>query len=278
MCAVEGKHKDRDISLPIYRQSIKNNIEQDLVNDDNVLALYYGGSIATDSTDLYSDIDLRIVVKDEKYEEYRLKKKQRAKNWGKVLFYEDFPWASHSVAHFDGFIKVDSFYYTMKDIQPSVWMKNIKIVKDRTEMIEEILEKSLKLDYQPTVEEFELWRSKFFAHAHEVYRGIKRKEFYYALNYLDALRLAIVKGWSMDAGIQPNNPGYWAKIEGDRSNLATWQLSLLKTWSSGRDPNEIQQTLEKMIPEFIKIHRRLCRKLDVEENAEWVSKILHQVI
>jgi hypothetical protein len=278
MCAVEGKHKDRDINLPIYRQSIKNNIEQDLVNDDNVLALYYGGSIASDTTDLYSDIDLRIVVKDEKYEEYRLNKKERAKIWGEILFYEDFPWASHSVAHYEGFIKVDSFYYKMKDIQPSVWMKNIKIVKDQTGLMREVQAKSMSLDYQPTLEEFELWRSKFFAHTHEVYRGIKRNEFYYALNYLDALRLSIVKGWSMDAGIQPNNPGYWAKIEGDRSNLAIWQLSLLETWNCEREPNEIQQTLEKMILEFIKIHRSLCRKLDVEEKPEWVSKIFQQVI
>jgi hypothetical protein len=63
-----------------------------------------------------SDID----VKDEVYEEYRLDKKLRSKNWGKVLFFEDFPWSTYSIAHYDTFIKVDTFYYKVKDIQPSV--------------------------------------------------------------------------------------------------------------------------------------------------------------
>lgn len=47
-----------------------NAIERDLINDDNVLALFYGGSIGSENTDLYSDIDLRVVVKPEKIEGY----------------------------------------------------------------------------------------------------------------------------------------------------------------------------------------------------------------
>src|SRR5690625_2291598 len=100
------------------------NIEQDLSNDDQVLAVYYGGSIGNRNTDLYSDIDLRIVVNDDHFEEYRINKKQRAKKWGNVLFFEDFPWSTYSIAHYDTFIKVDTFYYRMKDIQPSIWLQN----------------------------------------------------------------------------------------------------------------------------------------------------------
>ncbi|WP_367802182.1 nucleotidyltransferase domain-containing protein [Brevibacillus laterosporus] len=47
-----------------------NRIEQDLLKDSNILSVFYGGSIGNQNTDLYSDIDLRIVVKDEFYEEY----------------------------------------------------------------------------------------------------------------------------------------------------------------------------------------------------------------
>lgn len=95
-------------------------MSQDLINDENVLSVFYGGSIGNGNTDIYSDIDLRIVVKDEEFERYRKNKKERAKNWGEVLYFEDFPWATHGVAHYDTFIKVDTFYYKTVDIQPSI--------------------------------------------------------------------------------------------------------------------------------------------------------------
>ncbi|OZM57993.1 hypothetical protein CIB95_04215 [Lottiidibacillus patelloidae] len=275
---LENKHKERDINLPRYRQSLINAIEKDLLNDENIIAIYYGGSIGNGDTDLYSDIDLRIVVIKENFEEYRLNKKNRAKRWGNVLYYEDYHWASHSVAHFEGFIKVDSFYYTMNDLQPSIWLQNIKIVHDPKGIMKSILDKSKRLSYQPTIEEFESWQSKFFAHAHEVYRGVMRGELFYALNYLDALRLAIVKGWYMELGIQPNNPGYWAKIEGVRSPLEDWQLSLLEDWYSEKKPSAILDVIKKMLPEFRKTNKRLCKKLKAEENTELIDKIFNLIL
>lgn len=142
---LDNKHRDRDLKIPKYRQTMLKEIEQDLLKDENVLAVFCGGSIGNRNTDLYSDIDLRIVVKEEVFEEYRLNKRERAKNWGKVLFFEDFPWATYSVAHYDNFIKVDTFYYRKEDIQPSVWLQNIRIVFDTTGFMEEILKKSMKL-------------------------------------------------------------------------------------------------------------------------------------
>lgn len=144
------------------------------------------------NTDLFSDIDLRVVVKDEAYEEYRSKKKERAKNWGNVLFFEDFPWATYSVAHFDSFIKVDTFYYKVKDLKPSIWLQNIKIVLDRTGLLNDVLEKSMNLSYVPSVQEVEMWRTKSFAYLHEAYRRVMRNEIYYALHCLDSLRLSMV--------------------------------------------------------------------------------------
>lgn len=123
----ETNHRSRDLEIPQHRQSLITAIESDLVKDSNVLAVYYGGSVGSRSTDLYSDIDLRIVVKDEVFEEYRLNKKKRAKNWGEVLFFEDLPRATHSVAHYKGFIKVDSFYYKMKNIRHLYGFKILKL-------------------------------------------------------------------------------------------------------------------------------------------------------
>nr|WP_246596169.1 nucleotidyltransferase domain-containing protein [Bacillus alkalicola] len=253
-------------------------IEQDLLKDENVLAVFYGGSIGNRNTDLYSDIDLRIVVKDEVFEEYRLNKRERAKNWGKVLFFEDFPWGTYSVAHYDNFIKVDTFYYRKEDIQPSVWLQNISIVLDTTGFMEELLKKSMNLFFRPNVQEVEMWRTKFFAYVHEAYRRVNRKEMYYALNCLDNLRMSMAMAWYMDKGLQPNAFGDWAKYEGERSELDNWQLALLADWHSSREPNDLMDVLKKIIPEFKKTHKSLCEKVEIEEEPEWVDEILGMVL
>lgn len=275
---LDNKHRDRDLKIPKYRQTMLKEIEQDLLKDENVLAVFYGGSIGNRNTDLYSDIDLRIVVKDEMFEEYRLNKRERAKNWGKVLFFEDFPWATYIVAHYDNFIKVDTFYYRKEDIQPSVWLQNISIVFDTTGFMEEILKKSMNLFFRPTVQEVEIWRTKFFAYVHEAYRRVNRKEMYYALNCLDNLRVSMAMAWYMDKGLQPNAFGDWAKYEGEISELDNWQLALLADWHSSREPNDLMDVVKKIIPEFKKTHKSLCEKVEIEEEPEWVDEILGMVL
>jgi hypothetical protein len=142
----------------------------------------------------------------------------------------------------------------------------------------EVLNKSMKLSYTPSLQELEIWRTKFFAYIHETYRRVNRKEMYYALNCLDNLRMSMATAWYMDKGIQPNSFGDWAKIEGERSELDSWQLSLLADWHSNREPNEIMDVIKKIVPEFKKTHKRLCDKLCIEENPEWVDEILGMVI
>ena len=273
----ETKHSKRDKEIPKHRQNLLDAIEQDLLNDENILAVFYGGSIGNQNSDLFSDIDLRVVVKDEVYEEYRLNKKQRAMNWGKVLFFEDLPWTSHSVAHFDTFVKVDTFYYRKEDIQPSVWLKNIKIIHDTSELVNEVQKKSMSLSYKPQAQDIEMWRNKFFAYIHEAYRRAMRNEIYYALHCIDNLRLSMTTAWYMEEGIQPNTFGDWSKLEGERSCLSGWQLSLLASWHCNRDPKEILSVIKSIIPEFVNVHKSLCRKYDIEENPGWVNEILDMV-
>ncbi|WP_421385152.1 aminoglycoside 6-adenylyltransferase [Bacillus salacetis] len=264
--------------MPKVRQRIKETIERDLIHDENVISVFYGGSIGSRSTDLYSDIDLRIVVRDEAFEDYRLNKRERAQHWGKVMFYEDFPWASHSVAHYENFIKVDSFYYTKKDILPSVWLKEIEVVYDRDLFMQGIQKKSQELIYEPTFAEFEIWRNKFFAYSHEVYRGVKRGEFFYAMSSLDTIRLFLTTGWFMEAGVQPNNPGYWAKLGGDRSRLKGWQESFLERTLCRNDEKSIMESMSIMVPEFRRIHKVLCEKFGIEEDRCQVNKIFSMIL
>lgn len=274
---MESKHKERDLKIPEQRQKLLMKIEEDLIADENVLAVFYGGSIGNRNTDLYSDIDLRIVVKDAVFKKYKCDKRKRAENWGRVLFFEDLSQAPFCIAHYDSFVKVDAFYYMTKDIQPSVWLQNINIVHDTTGLMREVLKQSATLSYFPNAEEIQFWRSKFFAHLHEAYRRAMRKEYYYALHCVDSLRLLIIEGWYMEMGIQPNVFGDWAKLEGERSKLKGWQLSLLNEWHCSRQPADIFKVMNAVASEFVSVHRDLCEKVGVDENPEWVKEILGMV-
>ncbi|MBN8202996.1 aminoglycoside 6-adenylyltransferase [Bacillus sp. NTK034] len=272
-----AKYKGRDSELPRHRERIMHSIEKDLIHDQNVLSVFYGGSIGENSADLFSDIDLRIVVHDKVFEEYRLNKKVRAKKWGNVLFFEDNPRSSYTVAHYTNFIKVDAFYYRSQQLQPSVWLQNIKIVHDTDRLMLTLSEKSKVLTYQPTLEEVESWRNKFFAYIHEIYRRVSRGEIYYALHCLDNLRLSMITAWHMEAGLQPNTFGDWAKLQGPRSKLETWQLKLLEEWFSSAEHSEIMKVMTSIFPEFKRVHACLCHKVGLEENEDWVDKVLEMV-
>ena len=105
-----------------------------------------------------------------------------------------------------------------------------------------------------------------------------RGEIYYALNCLDKLRFFMATAWYMEAGIQPNALGDWAKIEGDRSQLQDWQSNQLAEWNSRRDPRDIMKVVAVMIPEFRRVHKSLCEKVGLAENPEWVEEIISKVL
>lgn len=276
--ALRNFYKKRDEELPLQRKKLMRTLEQDLVADKNVLAVFYGGSIGKENTDLYSDIDLRIVVRDDVFEKFRENKKKRAANWGEVLFYEDFPWTNYSIAHYDSFIKVDSFYYKKNDLHPSIWMQHLKIVYDPEGHINSIRQQSLQLSYSPTIEEVEIWRTKFFAYVHEFYRRIMRSELSYAKQCLENMIYSMVSGWYINAGLQPNTFGDWSKIEGKSSPLAVWQHMLLSEWHYKSNGEEMLRILRKILPQFQKLHKELCEIVEITYEQKWEDEILKKVL
>ncbi|GAA0466016.1 aminoglycoside 6-adenylyltransferase [Alkalibacillus silvisoli] len=274
-----SRHKDRDLELPGYQKVLKEAIEQDLLKGENVLGVFYGGSIGNENTDLYSDLDLRIVVSPEHFFEFVSNKKNRPKNWGNVLFYEDpGPNLPFTVAHFDCFVKVDIFYFEPEQLKPSVWLQNIHIAYDPNGILAEVLDESLKIVYKPSIEEVEDWRNKFLAHFHESYRRVMRGEYYYALNCIDSMRHMVVSGWYMKQGIQPNTIGDWSKYEGERSELDSWQQSLLEGWECGRSKKEMMTVRRSLVEEFKNVHNVLCDQIEVNEESELIDRIINMAI
>jgi hypothetical protein len=273
------KHEQRDVCLPTERQKLREAIYKDLVQDANILAFFYGGSLAKGNEDLYSDLDLRIVVEDSVYETYRSNKKERATNWGDVLYYEDFPWATYSIAHFRSFIKVDTFYYRQSDLQPSPYLKYLLIEYDPNKIISQIRDKSQSIDYQFSEEEFEVWRGKFFSYLHEVYRRVQRGEYNYAFQMVNSLSYSIVIGWYVEAGEVPNSFGDWSKVEGPRSPLSGGQLSLLEKWDTKlRDAKELIIIARSQTEEFIRIHCVLAERVGAPVNLDLLQEIIDKVL
>lgn len=273
----QSKHEQRDAQLPAARDRIKAAIEKDLAEDPSILALFYGGSVGKGNSDRYSDIDLRIIVADDMFDMYREKMKQRANRWGNVLFYEEMPLAYYCTFHYDSFVKVDLFQYRLKDVLPSFWLRHIEIFYDATGMLEDVVQKSKELVFDPTTEDVQFWRTKFFASVHELYRRVMRGELYYALSCLDTMRFLMTVGWYMEMGIQPNALGDWAKIEGSRSLLTEAQQAELAAWGCGRDEEELMYVAEKIVQSFKQIHASLCAQVGLKEDEAWVDDIMQQV-
>ena len=275
-----SRHENRDRDLPEVREQLLKSASNDLKKDPNVMGIYLAGSLAKANDDLYSDIDLHIVVTSESLSRFVDRKRERPKRWGKVLFYEDVnPVRPVVVVHFEPFVKVDTWYHIAEEIKPSLWLSGCKAIYDPNSIIQSVLDRSEKLEYQVTPSEVELWRGKVLAYIHEVYRSVMRGELYYAVSTLDSFRWQIARGWHMEMGKRVDSGwGVWSKIEGTRSSLMEWQNSLLKSWYCQLDENEIMKTLASMIPEFCRLHSSLCQIAGLEEQKEWCDRAIGKVL
>lgn len=273
------KHAKRDQQLPRLRDHLLQSVFKSLEQRSEVVGIYIGGSIAKGNADIYSDIDLRIVVIEEAYKKYIEQKQELMRGFGSVLFFEQMnAKAPYVVAHYDHFIKMDLFIYTFSRMNPSVWLQGIEVVYDPTGCLTALLEQSNTLQYQVTSKEVIAWQGKTFAYIHEVYRRVKREEYYYALTMINNLRSYIAAGWYMEAGLQPNDAWDWSKIEGQRSPLHLRQLELLAAWSCGRDAHQIMQTMEQMVPELRRLNGVLCDMANIDQEQETFDRIVSMVL
>lgn len=275
----DEKHTERDGNLPEIRQQLLNRVQQDLEQDLDVLAIYLTGSLARGNADRYSDIDIHIIVKPEKLDGFIADKFGRAGRWGNVLFYEGIAASPVIVSHFDCFVKVDSWYHTVDDIQPSIWLKGMKVLYDPHGNLEPVVQVSEEAVYKVSPAEVEFWRTKMLAFIHETYRAAQRGEPYYALGNLDSVRWLTAYGWYMEAGQHLDSPyQVWSKIEGARSPLSEDQLQRLAGWEADRDPQSIMTALESISKEFVQLNKTLSERAGIEAAGEIVEKALRLVM
>jgi len=252
------RHRARDLALPRYREELLAAITRDVTTDPRVRAAFVGSSLGAGDEDLYSDIDLRIVVDAEDVDDFVANKTVRPQQWGSVLFYEDLGLrVAHTVAHFEGFIKVDCFYYRVADLAPSLALQSIRILHDPAGLMGDVLCRSQSLVYHPSAAEVERWCYKVLAYAHEVYRRCRRGELSYARKMLIGLAGYAMAGWHMEAGRWPDLWADWAKAEGPRSVLAASQQNLLRAWHPPWCGPAMLDLMATMEPELARLNDQL---------------------
>ncbi|MEX1030714.1 MAG: aminoglycoside 6-adenylyltransferase [Paenibacillaceae bacterium] len=275
----QSKHVIRDEKLPDVRDKMLDVIIDNLKKKSGTEAIFLGGSLANDNHDIYSDIDLRIVVTEDHYDEYISNKQQIVSEFGEVLFYEDlYPSAPYTIAHYSTFIKVDMFIYAFSRFTPSIWVQNMKIIYDPSGQLQRLKEQSNMIIYKVTKDDVKKWRGKVFSYIHEVYRRVMREEYYYALTMMNNLRSCMVSGWNMEVDRHSNDLWDWSKIEGSRSRLDKGQLEMLENWFCNRDQEAIMETLSTIIPEFRRLHNVLCDKTGLESEEQKLDRIINQVL
>jgi len=157
-----------------------------------VIGLFVSGSIAAATTDEYSDIDFRVVVERESFEDFIKGHMSYPYAWGDLICNN----GGHnvSVSHFRPFNKVDIFYYAPEHLKPSPWYNlPIKILFDPLSIIRNLIESSKSLTFAPTSAEVSISISIGIGNLHEVYRRAQRNELVYAQAILNSLRESIIE-------------------------------------------------------------------------------------
>lgn len=161
--------------------------------DPAVIGIFLGGSLAADSADAYSDIDLRLVVTTDRHGYYVTQRREIPKQWPGFLFNEWVAGAQHCVSHFRPFGKIDIFYYDAAALHPSPWYSlPIKILHDPEGVVADLIERSQSMPFTVAEDDLDISISKGLAAAHETYGRARRGELFYAASLFDELRQHIM--------------------------------------------------------------------------------------
>ncbi|MBD3253139.1 hypothetical protein GF386_05380 [Candidatus Pacearchaeota archaeon] len=147
-----------------------------LKNMPEIKGVYYDGSTAEQSWDIYSDIDIGIFVKDKDYKKILNKIQKLLSWWGEIKLYNTGDFGEHYAFVGNDYFKVEIGVNKQSELKPSYEFKNIKIAFDKTGYLTKIYKKSKKiskskLNHKEFVNFFLNTRSNFIYSARHYARG-----------------------------------------------------------------------------------------------------------
>ena len=174
--------------LNAARQRLFDRVIEHFLEEEGFEALFIQGSVASGSTDEFSDIDFRVVIQPELYERVFSERFLAPRQWGELIYNEwsDLPTC---VSHFKPFNKVDVFYFKPEHLRPSPWyLLPTQVVYDPKGLVDRVIESSYGLEFTLDVNTVNRMISKGLAQAEEVYRRVIREELFYAQSLLNNFR------------------------------------------------------------------------------------------
>ncbi|WP_204256468.1 nucleotidyltransferase domain-containing protein [Mammaliicoccus sciuri] len=252
-------------------EKYKKMIEQFIYDNDEILAAYYGGSIARNDSDSYSDIDLRLVVNEQTYKDKLLS--EFTDSFENILFIED-KTNNFSVFHLDDLFKIDVFVFYKDELTPNIWLNNIDIIKDTDNFLSQIKSQSNKT---VTISSGRIAyiRNKYLAYLIETYKREKREEFHYVNYSINMMANILCYLWYLDINEEPNSLGDWSKYQGIRSKLKPHKLDILDEILA-KDYFDQRMTLNK---EFLSVLDNLDKNHNIyksQESRELINSITNK--
>ena len=226
-------------------------------SDPAVLGIFLSGSIAAETADAYSDIDLRVVVSPDEHQRVVRDRLEMPKAWGDFLFNEWLEGAQHCVSHFRPFGKIDVFYISLAEFRPSPWYSlPTEVLYDPRGLVKDTITKSEGLAFAIPEDEIDRSVSKGLASAHEAYRRLRRGELFFAQSLLDNLRHYMIQA---DDWLH-HRPPQAVTFSGLEKRASQPLIEAFKNSYAGRDAVSIEQVLLRLLvvyrEQIIALHKQ----------------------
>ena len=262
--------------LNAARQRLLDRVVEYFLAKEGVEALYIQGSVAAGSTDEFSDIDFRVVIQPEVYEQYILERFSAPKHWGEWLYNE---WADSfwvCVSHFKPFNKIDVLYFKPKQLQPSPWFAlPTQVIYDSKGLVRQVIQSSQGLKFTLDIGEIDRLISKGLAYAEEVYRRVMRDELFYAQSLLDSFRGILMQ---LDDYFRNSPSLHLASASHFEQRGSKNLIKVLKFSYTALDKQSIFHALGELLKVYqkqvVKLHEALSLQRDKEADLYWSNTIL----
>ena len=234
-----------------------------LWDDARVMGLVVGGSLAHGVADLYSDVDLYVVVRDEAFDEVFAYRDALVEAVGSPLFGFDVdPMPGGSTDHivvYEGPVKFDLMYLKESDLEPAPKWIGCVVLKDATGHVGEVVAHSEGLaPPRPTSEELLNLNQEFWIRCWYVFGKIERGELWEALDGLHSIRsLALLP--MMDWAAERLHEGY-RRLESKTDARAA---SRLMATVAAVEPEALYAALEAEIELFRRLRAVLFERYEL---------------
>jgi len=252
-------------------------------NQSDVIGIFLVGSIATDTADDFSDIDLRVLLPDKAHPQFVADRLHTPKQWNGFLFNEWVEGTDLCITHFEHFFKLDLFYLKEGDFLPDPWYRlPTKILFDPYQKVENVfaLSEGLKDNGATDLDALNIVISKSLACAHEVLRNIRRNELLQGQYHMGSLRMWMIKAESTINQWTAESAKSGTKL--DHKVTVKTRDVLLDSFTSS-SPTELEEKLSKLLhllkSQIIRLHEMygLDRPLKNDLKAiELVSQLIDQ--